>query len=267
MTALAAQQEALLQALFAWPAQQASQHVLTLACGAGSEPQRGLKAYQSNAHALAERALQAAFPVLAQILGANSFADLARAFWHQQPPQRGDIAEWGQALADFVRDSAQLQDVPYLADVALAEWAMHRSQTACDVEADLSSFALLTTHDAAGLVFRLAPGLAALGSSWPLADILLAHLQGSPGFAEVATALQNRTAQDVVLWRSGYQPQVRQALPGERAFVHALLDGQTVEPALDSAALDFSQWLPLAVQTNLVLGVEHAGPTIQGEFK
>jgi hypothetical protein len=268
MKALAAQQQALLEALIAWPAQQASQHLLSMANGVGGHPQRGLKAYQSNAHALAERALQAAFPVLAQILGSQSFAELARDFWHQQPPQRGDIAQWGRGLADFVRGSAQLQDVPYLADVAWSEWAMHCSQVASNAEADLGSLALLTTQDPASLVFCLAPGLAAYSSDWPLASILLAHLQGSPDFAEVARMLQSRTPQDVVLWRSGYETKVRQALPGECKFLRALLAGQAVEPALEAAAtLDFSQWLPLAVQTGLVLGARHAAPATPADVQ
>ena len=255
MITLATQQRALLEALFARPAQAASRRVLGMATGLGSDLQRGLKVYQSNGHVLAERALAAAYPVVAQILGAESFADLARAFWHCQPPQRGDLAAWGQGLDAFVRDSAQLQDVPYLPDVALAEWALHRCAVASDTEPSLDSLVLLTTQDPKTLVFQLAPGLASQSSAWPLASILLAHLQGSPSFAQVAEELRKQTPQDVVVWRAAYQPKVRQALPGERAFLRALCAGRAIEPALESVGeLDFPRWLPMAVQTGLVLG-------------
>ena len=102
MSTLAVQQQALLDALLAWPAEDAIQKIAT--CVIDSRA-RGLKAYQSNGHALAERALRAAYPVVTQLLGDESFADLARALWHAQPPVRGDIACWGESLAVWTQTS------------------------------------------------------------------------------------------------------------------------------------------------------------------
>jgi hypothetical protein len=49
---------------------------------------------------------------------------------------------------------------------------------------------------------------------------------------------------------------VREAVPGEEKFLHALLHGKFLGPALDAAPmLDFGAWLPMAVQTGLVLSV------------
>ena len=73
---------------------------------------RGLKAYQANAHMLAERALQSSYPVMAQMFGDDSFGELARALWHAHPPKRGDMAQWGDALAGFVQADPQLQPEP-----------------------------------------------------------------------------------------------------------------------------------------------------------
>ena len=255
MSTLAEQQQALLEALFAWPSQQAARQLQAHATGVGAHPNRGLQAYQANGHMLAERALLAAYPVLAQMLGPQSFADLARAFWHAHPPLRGDVAQWGAALAEYVAGSVQLQDAPYLPDVARAEWALQGCATAANRNADLGTLVLLTTEDPKALRLELAPGLAAMRSDWPLASLLLAHREGQPALADVAEQLQDRIAQDVVVWRAGLQPRLRQALPGEVALLHGLLSGRPLEPALDAApALDFSQWLPLAVQSGLVLG-------------
>ena len=58
-----------------------------------------------------------------------------------------------------------------------------------------------------------------------------------------------------MVWRSGLKPCLRQALTGEAALLCALLAGQSLGVALDAAPdLDFSTWLPQAVQTGLVLG-------------
>lgn len=215
---------------------------------------RGLKAYQANGHALAERALLAAYPVVAQLLGGESFADLARALWHAQPPTRGDVGCWGEGLAAFLHGSAQLRDDPYLPDVARAEWALHRCAGAADADPDLASLALLTTQapEAVGLV--LAPGCAVVRSAWPVASILGAHLDGSPSLQEAGAQLRRGEAQDAVVWRAGLRPRVRLALAGEADGLNVLLRGHSLADALEAApALDFGQWLPLAVQSGLVL--------------
>lgn len=255
MTSLAVQQEALLDALLAWPPHDAWCRLSDQASGVGSMPLRGLQAYQSNGHMLAESALRAAYPVLTCMLGDSSFAELARALWHAHPPQRGDVAEWGEALAAFIAHGVQLVEEPYLADVARAEWLLHRCALAPDSAISLATLAMLTTEDPKTLTLELAPGLASLASKWPLASLLLAHMQDSPTMDELSQQLRDHLAQDLVLWRVGYQPRLRQAQPGELLLLRALQEGMGLEPALDAAtALDFSQWLPLAVQSGMVLG-------------
>ena len=262
MSALAAQQQALLDALFALPSMDASQALRLQARGVGLHAERGLKAYQSNGHMLAERALRVAYPVLAQMLGDESFGELARALWHAHPPQCGDIARWGAAMADFVKSSEQLQAEPYLSDVARAEWAMHRCCFAQDRQADLSTLVLLTTDEPKTLSLLLAPGLVTVSSLWPVASLLLSHTEGSPSLTEVGGQLNNQTAQAAVIWREGFQPRLRLALAGESPVLCALQAGQDLASALQaSTELDFAQWLPLAVRTGLVLGAcTHVAP-------
>jgi hypothetical protein len=252
MSDLATQQQKLLAALFDWPCTGAMK---TIAEEAGNTSTRGLKAYQTNGHMLAERSLAAAYPVVAQLLGEESLADLARALWHAYPPHCGDLALWGAALPDYLERSPQLADDPYLADVARVEWALHASATAVDADADPVSLALLTTEDPSILQLRLAPGCFTLASAWPVASILGAHINGTPTFAEVGAQLRAGVPQDTLVWRRSLRPEFREALAGEAGFVMQLCAGQTLGAALDANhALDFAQWFPLAIQSKLVLG-------------
>jgi hypothetical protein len=252
MSDLAAQQRDLLRALFDWPTGDATQ---LIAARAQKTWARGLKAYQTNGHMLAERALLAAYPVVAQLIGEVSLADLARAVWHAHPPVRGDLALWGDVLPDFLANSSQLQDEPYLADVARVEWALHGCAAAADASADPASLALLTTEDPDQLGLRLAPGCAVLRSPWPVASILRAHGHGGPSFSDVGAELRAGVAQDVVVWRQGLRPQFRQALPGEADLLQSLMAGAAMGPAVDQAPdLDFAQWFPVAIASQLVLG-------------
>jgi hypothetical protein len=253
MSTLAQQQQALVAALFDWPAENAMKNIAARAMEPGA---RGLKAYQSNAHALAERALQAAYPVLTQLLGVESMGDLARAYWHAHPPVRGDVAQWGESLAAFMVGSSQLQDTPYLPDVARLEWALHSMTTMEDATPDLNTLTLLSTQDLGMLCLRLAPGAAVLCSDWPVATIHAAHGENGPSFEEVGRLLQARAAEDAVVWRHGFKPCVRVALEGEAALLHALLAGRSLGQALDDVPhLDVSQWLTVAVQSGLLLAV------------
>jgi hypothetical protein len=256
MNALAQQQQALLNALFEWPAQNAMKIIAACAVDPCA---RGLKAYQTNGHMLAERALQAAYPVVAQLIGDEGFADLARALWHAHPPTQGDLALWGDRLPAFLHGSAQLQDEPYLPDVARSEWVLHCCASAPDDALDAASLALLTTHDPDDLAFRLAPGCCVVSSAWPIFSLLAAHLQGAPTLAEVGAELRAQVAQDVVIWRKGLRAQFRLAQPGELRWLERLMIGSSIGQSLaDAPGLDFATWLPLAIETGLVLGVAQA---------
>lgn len=253
MSALAQQQQRLLESVFASGPVDAIKNIAVCADSMGN---RGLKAYQSNGHALAERALLAAYPVLAQMLGGESFAALARALWHATPPQRGDVAQWGDTLADFVATSPQLADEPYLADVARVEWALHTCASAADAELQPATLALLGSHDLDALRLQLAPGTALLCSPWPVASLVRAHLDDGVTLVQAATLLRAGQAEEALVWRQGYRPRLRYAQPGEAVLVSALLRGSPLGAALDAAPqLDINAWLTEAVQSGLLLAV------------
>jgi hypothetical protein len=264
---LAREQQALLHALLGerddsslWPHVQAGGADALLA-------RRGLQAYQANGLALAERALGAAYPVLAQLIGGESFAPLARHFWRRHPPGRGDMACWGDALAAFLEASPQLADEPYLGDVARVEWALHQTATAADAQPDPHSFALLSSADPAELTLMLGAGVFLLASVYPVASIVNAHLLSEPALAEAAELLRAGAAEHALVWRQGFKPRVCAITAAEYALLAALQAGSPLEAALDraltcaptgtpgaAAAFSFENWLGRAVQDGLVTG-------------
>lgn len=264
MSELARQQEAMLSALFDWPADDAIQNIALYTSNTRS---RGLKVYQSNGHVLAQRALQAAYPVLVQLIGVESFDALARAYWHAEPPIYGDVAEWGADLPAFLRGSAQLEEEPYLADVAALEWALHRAASAQDDDVDAASFALLASHEPPVLRLQLAPGCAVISSAWPVASIWAAHMDQSVSFEELRLRFQSDMPELAVVWRTAMRPQLRQIPCAEYTLLGALLSGQSFGEALDTVPKqamtegaakpwDINTWLANAVQSGLLLGVQ-----------
>jgi uncharacterized protein (UPF0276 family) len=259
------QQAALVEALLA-PVPVLSTSLQLLPVGPKATVWRGLQAYRSNGHAIAERALRAAYPVTAQSLGEEAFAELASALWHTHPPTRGDLAQWGSELAEFMRRDPQLAPWPYLPDVVTLEWLLHVAATAADADPDANSLQTLLTAppDTVGLV--LAPAAALVPSQWPVVSIWEAHSGFGatppgpmPDWADLRLAVQERRAQTALVWREGLRPRCRATGSGEAALLNAAHRGASLLEAAEQAALDpefsFDAWLPAAWHSGLLLGL------------
>ena len=223
----------------------------------------------SQGHALAERSLRATYPVMAELLGDENLAPLARELWHQHPPTRGDLAQWGDALPGFLQRHEQLTDLPYLADVAHLEWALHRAAGEPDAGLDTASFARLSSEDPQHLALRLAPGTSVFTSRWPVASLVAAHRpgegDGQPSLQEAAERLRDGVGESAVVWRRGLRPCMRACTRAEATLLRATLRGDSLPDALNAIAtqgndFDLATWLAEAVQQGLLLGVIDTPP-------
>jgi hypothetical protein len=218
---------------------------------------RGLAAYRANAGASAQRSLAAAFPTIEQLVGPESFAALARAFWHAQAPQRGDLAEFGEALPAFIAGSAALADEPYLADSARLDWAVHRAEHAADPVAEPAGLEQLASHEPARLALRLQPGTALVSSAHPIAAVWQAHRSdGADRFAPVRAAFAAAAPEHALVWRDGWRARVQSIRLPAAAFTHALLEGASLAHALQTAGdgFDFESWLLESLRERRIAG-------------
>lgn len=232
-------------------------------CRDGERFARGLQAYRANAGALAERALAAAYPTLQQLLGEESFAAMARAFWRRHPPARGDIATWGENLAAFVADAEQLAEEPYLADVARLEWAVHVAAAAADADAPPQGLERLADADPALVHLRARPGTALVEGPHPIVSIWQAHraeaaADGDP-FAAVRAAFAAGRAEAALVWRQGLRVQVAALEPDDARFTAAVLAGRPLAATLTGCPshFDFTAWLVAALQRGWLAGAAH----------
>ena len=219
---------------------------------------RGLQVYQANRAVLAERTLAGTYPVICQLIGAESFEPLARHFWRQHPPQRGDMGQWGAQLPEFLDAAPQLAGEPFLGDVARIEWALHLAARAPDSVLDAASFALLSeANDAQPVGLATSPGTFALASPFPAVSIVNAHLAAHPTLDEAAELLRQGHGEYALVWRQGYKPRLRAASRAEYHLITALNQGLALEAALNEVTgieptFDFNAWLGAAVQTGLI---------------
>jgi len=217
----------------------------------------GLAIYRANAAALAERALGVGFPTLQRLLGADDFKHMAREFWRDDPPRKGDIGLWGEALPDWLRAHPGLAPWPYLGDCAELDWLLHCNERAADSTFDAASMSLLEAHDPERLRLLLMPGTAVFASRWPVASLHAAHEAGANGFDAVREALAAQRAEAVLVARRGWRGVVHSIDASTCAWSRDLLDGASLGAALARAAsgFDFTAWLSLALTEGWLQGV------------
>ena len=273
----AARQQALLAALMHPPGTvrlPAGDAALGLRIVDPARTERGLAVYRANAHALAQRALEAACPTLAEMVGADDFAALARGFWHAHPPTRGDICEWGAQLPDWLAGQASLTDWPWLADVARLDLALHQAERAADAEVDAESLGMLGEHEPERLQLVLMPGSGLVVSPWPIVTMLGAHRGPAASrdgrFDAVREALTAGLGETAFVWRRGWRAEACAVDPATAAWMADLMAGLDLGRVLsregDSAAgvpgtpaFDFAAWLQRALTQGWLKGVELRG--------
>lgn len=229
----------------------------------GPRLRRGLQAYRANLAAAAERALASSFPTVQQLVGAESFGAMARAYVHACPPAHGDLARLGEQLPGFIAASESLGDEPYLADVARLDWAVQCAEGAAHDDAPAHGLERLADTDPARLRMRLRAGTAVLLSPHPVASIWLAHRSGDADrYAPVRAAFAAGLGEGALVWRSGWRACVAALAAPDARFLLAVLTGASLAAAVDAAgpAFHFEALLVQALQGGWLAAIETMEP-------
>lgn len=218
----------------------------------------GLRAYQVNSKATAQRVLLAHFPTVAAMLGEEALGTLAVLLWKQKPPSSGDLGQWGADLSDLIQSRTELADWPWLADCARLDWARHACERAADADLDHESLQRLGDSAPRSLHLQLKPCVQVVMSPWPLADLWQAHqLPEAEQAAMAEAALRDaRKHGATVVWRSPWQVQMLEVPAEQGLWMQSLQEHATHRTEASSLGgllnqapqgLDFSAWLTMAV--------------------
>lgn len=190
-----------------------------------------LDVYRNHYRITLAEALAANFPVVRALVGEAFFAAAARRFLDATPPRQPVLAEYGQALADFLDVLPEAAEVPYLGDVARLEWLMLRAYQA-EAAAPLTAIALAAMDPAQAARVRLClhPAAALLQSPYPVHRIWSLH---QPGCDDPPVSL-DEGAVDLLVGRTGGEVMWRVLQPAEAAFLAAARDSATLGDACQS---------------------------------
>lgn len=201
----------------------------------GGKPADRMAIYRNNVAYSLMTVLGDIFPLLANLLGRETFSRLSRAFMLAHPPGDPRMFRYGEALPDFLAADSEWAHVPYAADVARLEVAMQQVSHAAD-DAGLSPVAL-----AAGAIeserLEFISTMQIIPSIWPLHDLYL-YISG-----DAAPPPDMAQAQSVLVYRDAdYQSHIAKLPIGGEALLTAMMSG-----------------MPLALAAEAATGLEEAG--------
>ncbi len=143
-----------------------------------------LDVYRSNVAAAHIGALDHAFPVTREVLGAGYWQQLLAAEIHTFAATQADLHAYGDFVPGLLRAAQRCQpelaEFPYLADLAALEWSIHTVRFAPDTPAfDWQAFASLSDaqQTQAGLIVSAA--LKVFCADYPVDVIWHSHQQAS----------------------------------------------------------------------------------------
>lgn len=143
-----------------------------------SEVAQRFKVYRNNVQVSLTRALAAAFPVIEQLVGAEFFAALARAFLAVSPPRDPVLLLWGADFAAFLEKFPPVAHLPYLPDIARLEYARGQASHAADAAPVAPEALNVTTPET--LCLTLHASVTLFTSPMPAVQIWRAHKADTP---------------------------------------------------------------------------------------
>jgi hypothetical protein len=151
---------------------------------AGASAETRLDAYRGIVAGGHLAAVAKAYPVLREVLGDRYFDHLLAEPIARMGSDDRDLNRYGAFLPGMLgtlqREREELTDMPYLADLARLEWAVHESTLAADDPAcDWTGFAASPPSAQTGSRLRLSKALRLLTVDWPVDAIWASH-RGRP---------------------------------------------------------------------------------------
>jgi len=195
--------------------------------------ERHVQVYRNNVFAGLTDALAAIFPVTLKLVGEGFFHYTADGYIRRHSPRSGNLHEFGEVFADYLRQFEPAATLPYLGDVARLEWCWHEAFHAADAPPfPVGELARIAPTDYERLRFRLHPSVRLLHSPWPVLRIWETNQDGAA--ADSAVDLGEGEAR-LLVHRRDLEVLIEPLQAGDYALLGAFRDGLTLGEAADRA--------------------------------
>jgi len=215
--------------------------LLGLIAGDGLAPATRLQIYRSHVFLTLTDALAATFPVVCRLVDRRFFGYAADQYIRTHPPATPCLSDYGESFADFLATFPACGHLPYLADVAHLEWAIHHAAHADDAGIlDPARLAEVPPAQVGQIGLALHPSVSLLASPFPVDRIWRANQPDADTDAVVSLDaggawLEVRRIEEDTAFRAldACSHALRAALAGGAPLERALAAARSADPAAD----------------------------------
>ena len=188
--------------------------------------------YRNNVAVGLTDALEAAFPVINKLVGAEFFKAMAGVYLRNNPPSSPLMMYYGDKMPGFLKGFEPAKSLAYLPDIARLEIAIREAYHAADADPVSSdALAALSPEAFSRARFSFAPSVRLISSLYPIYGIWAANmLPDAPA--------PKTEAQDVLVTRQRFDPLPHLLSRSAAIFIAALMEGRTLTTAMTRAGDD-----------------------------
>jgi len=205
----------------------------------GPDLHKRFAVHRNNVIASLIEALEDTFPVVLSLVGEPFFRNLAREFILQHPPHSPVMVEFGEGFDSFIQNAPSCSQVPYLSDVARLEWQRVVSLHAADQPPIAQTHINDLLNDPNKLMqstWKLHPSTGVFRSCFSAISIWSAHqLEGTTQIEKALASVDITIPECALFLRQDLEVILVNLNMAESAFVQALLDGNSLEVAVEAA--------------------------------
>ena len=200
-----------------------------------------LAIYRNNTFSNLINTLRAVYPIVEKIVGAVFFKHAAKEFSKKHFSLSGDLNDYGEGFAEFLKEYEPAKDLPYLADTAHMEWALEKAYYAPECAVlSVESLGTIAPDDYENLRFILSPAVSLLYSPYPLKKIWEVHQRDYEGDGhvdldegEVHLLITRRNVSSVIEALTKAEFTLLKHLSDDGTFTVAVMETLEVEPNFD----------------------------------
>jgi hypothetical protein len=173
-------------------------------------------------------ALEASFPVLAQLLGEHDFQELASRYVSGHESTFFSIRYYGDRMAEFLATHPQYAKAPLLCELARWEWAMAEAFDAADADPiGPEAFGQISPEEWEQLRFEWHPSVQVLHLEWNVPQIWKTVTEGPADETPSEGTEPLLEPSSWLIWRRDLQIFFRPLVPMEAVSIEASRAGQS----------------------------------------
>lgn len=210
-----------------------------LAPGGGVPAEARMRIYRNNTNISLADVLFGVFPILAGVIGDESFKCAVAEFVKECPPSSGNVNDYGAEFPEFLKRFSPSAGIPYLSDIALFEWFYYGAHFGEKRKPlSVSKLQKIKDGDFPKLKFSVSPEARVLGTRYPVLELWEGHYEGRKGNVELKAGEERF----FLIYSRQRQPRLMEITAEEKGVLEDVSGGATFYSAIEN---NFSEEHPL----------------------